>query len=343
MKENRKALLFVFYMLFFLSGIAGLVYQTLWLRMFTLVLGNSLHSASIVFSSFMGGLALGAWLFGKYIRHKKDILAVYIILEFGIALTALSAGKTIPHLISLVPFFQRWLSSSPVPVDFFRAAISFLVLLAPTALIGGTLPVLTHFLTRRLELAGKRIGSLYGWNTVGAVAGCVITSFWLLRLAGMTASLYVACSINLFVGVAALFLRHYLLKSPKPEFEPPRQQLREKAGTQLAPALKRLLLASAGITGAAALACEVVWGRFLSYILHNDIYAFYLMLSTILLGIGAGSLIYSRWLDRVKNRLRLLAWLEISLALAVGFCFLLCGRQYPGAYPRTESSRSHFL
>ena len=198
MKEDRKALLFVFYLLFFLSGIAGLVYQTLWLRMFTLVLGNSLHSASIVFASFMGGLALGAWLFGKYIKGKKDVLAVYVILEFGIALTALSAGKAIPHLISLVPFFQRWLSSSPILVDFFRAAISFLVLLAPTALIGGTLPVLTHFLTRRLELAGKRIGSLYGWNTVGAVAGCVITSFWLLRLAGMTASLYVACSINLF-------------------------------------------------------------------------------------------------------------------------------------------------
>jgi len=327
-KEDRKVLLFIFYLLFFLSGIAGLVYQTLWLRMFTLVLGNSLHSASIVFASFMCGLALGAWLLGKYIKGKKDVLAVYVILEFGIALTALSAGKAIPHLISLVPFFQRWLSSSPILVDFFRAAISFLVLLAPTALIGGTLPVLTHFLTRRLELAGKRIGSLYGWNTVGAVAGCVITSFWLLRLAGMTASLYVACSINLFVGVAALFLRHYLLNSPKPEFESPRQEQREKAGTPLAPALKRLLLAAAGITGAAALAYEVVWARFLSYILHNDIYAFYLMLSTILFGIGAGSLIYSRWLDRVKNRLRLLAWLEIALALAVGFCFLLCAFFY---------------
>jgi len=328
MKEDRKALLFIFYLLFFLSGIAGLVYQTLWLRMFTLVLGNSLHSASIVFSSFMGGLALGAWLFGKYIKGKKDVLAVYVILEFGIALTALSAGKTIPHLIYLVPSFQRWLSSSPILVDFFRAAVSFLVLLAPTALIGGTLPVLTHFLTRRLELAGRRIGGLYGWNTVGAVAGCVLTSFWLLRLAGITVSLYVAGSINLLVGFAALALRYYLQKSPELAFVSPRQEQLKNEKISHPPGLKPLLLAAAAITGAAALACEVVWARFLSYILHNDIYAFYLMLSTILFGIGAGSLIYSRWLDRVKNRMRLLAWLEITLALAVGLCYLACAFFY---------------
>ena len=79
-REQKKYLVSGFYLLFFLSGIAGLVYQGLWLRMFALVLGNSLHSVSLVFSSFMGGLGLGALLFGRYVKGRNDLLGIYIVL-----------------------------------------------------------------------------------------------------------------------------------------------------------------------------------------------------------------------------------------------------------------------
>jgi len=161
-----------FYLIFFISGVAALVYQVLWLRMFTLVLGNSLFSTSVVLSAFLCGLALGSWLIGKYVRQKKDILLIYVFLELGIALGAILVGKAIPHLGSMVPGLQRWLSFSPFSLNLFRLLVSFLILLVPTVLIGGTLPVLTHFLTYRLEVAGRRIGALYGWNTLGAVIGC---------------------------------------------------------------------------------------------------------------------------------------------------------------------------
>jgi len=328
MREQKKFLVGGFYLLFFLSGVAALVYQSLWLRMFTLVLGNSLHSVSVVFSSFMGGLGLGALLFGRYVRGKKDVLGIYIVLELGIAAAALAVGKAIPHLSSFTPFFHRWLIAAPFLLSLFRLSASFLLLLIPTALIGGTLPVLTHFLTRRLEAAGKRIGGLYGWNTVGAVLGCAATGFWLLRIVGMNASLYAAAGLNLFVALAALALRFYARDFKEAPRRRARNVTAETTAVSLPPGMRRLLLGAATITGMAALAYEVVWARFLCFLLHNDIYAYYLMLSTVLLGIGAGSLFYARWLDRLKQRLRLLAFLEIGLGLIVGICYLTCAFFY---------------
>jgi spermidine synthase len=328
MKEQSKIVVSGFYLLFFVSGVAALVYQSLWLRMFTLVLGNSLYSASIVFASFMFGLGLGAWLFGRYIEDRKDILGVYIVLELGIAVTGLATGKLIPHLSTITWAIQNRLLDFPFFLQLFRATISFLILLVPTVLIGGTLPVLTHFLTHRLDLAGRRIGGLYGWNTVGAVLGCAVTGFWLLKNEGMTASLYFAVGLNLLIVLAALVLRFIVLSSKDKVAGKTGKAAPGSTLPALSGGMQRLLLIAAGITGMAALAYEVVWARFLSFLLHNEFYNYYLMLSMVLLGIGVGSLVYARWLDRVKKRLRLLGLLEISLGPVVGICYLLCAFLY---------------
>jgi len=328
MKEEKKFLINGFYLLFFLSGFSGLVYQVLWLRMFTLVLGNSLYSASIVFASFMCGLALGAWFFGKYIRKEKDIITVYVFLELGIAVTAMAISKTIPRLSFFLPFFHSWLSSAPMINNFFRVFVSFGILLLPTTLIGGTLPVLTHFLSHRLEVARGRIAGLYGWNTVGAVLGCALTGFWLLKVFGMSTSLYLACTINILVALAAMVLRCFSHNIPGKTSPQVFMLQTINSGSALPIGKKRLLLLAALVTGTTSLAYEVVWGRFISYILLNDIYAFYLMLSTILFGIGTGSLLYFQWLDRIKNQLRFLGYLEVILGITVGLCYLLCAFLY---------------
>ncbi|MBN2290528.1 MAG: fused MFS/spermidine synthase, partial [Candidatus Glassbacteria bacterium] len=328
MDEQKKFLVPGFYLLFFISGVSGLVYQSLWLRMFTLVLGNSLHSASLVFAAFMCGLGLGAWFFGRYVERKKDILVVYVALELGIALTGLAVGKAIPSLGRLIPSLQSWLFGYPPLLGLFRLAVSFVIMLVPAMLIGGTLPVLSHFLIRRLDLAGQRIGGLYGWNTMGAVAGCAATGFWLLRVAGMSASLYTAVALNLFVALAALALRSYAGSLRAGEVAGGRRVPAGAPGPSIPQGMRCLLTAAAGITGMAALGCEVVWARFLSFLLHNDIYAYYLMLSCVLLGIGLGSLVYSRWLDRVQRRLLILGLLETGLGLSVAACYLACALIY---------------
>ncbi|HLA38637.1 MAG TPA: fused MFS/spermidine synthase, partial [Candidatus Glassbacteria bacterium] len=317
------------YLLFFLSGISGLVYQAVWLRMFALVLGNSLHAASTVFAAFMGGMALGARLFGGVVKRSKDPLVLYVGVEAGIAVTALAAGLAIPHLTGAFPALQASLAASPLLTTIYRITLSVLVLIAPTALIGATLPVLGHFVTTRISLSGRRIGALYGWNTLGAVAGCAATGFWLLRLAGVKISLLAAVGINLLVALAALGVRAVFRArvreiaagmAPENSRETPEEIIDRR--------WRGVLLVVAGVTGACALAWEVIWSRFLSYILHNDIFAYYLMLSTLLFGIAAGSLAYSWWLERKGRPERLLGWLQVALALAVPLSYLVCARLY---------------
>lgn len=313
----------LFYPLFFVSGAAGLVYQSLWLRLFTLVLGNSLHSAAVVLAAFMAGLALGAWAAGRRLERVKDRLGLYAFIELGIAATGLGAGWLIPRIGPLSAWLVAALPAGPLFPAAVRFIFSFTVLLVPTALIGATLPVLSQHLTPRLELAGRRIGSLYGWNAAGAVAGCVLTGFWLLRLAGMHATLLTAAALNLAVFIAALALR---VKEGKAQNQTAKVQAK---GQTAAPARgPRVLVEAAALTGAAVMALESVWSRFLSYIVYNDMYVYYLMLAVILAGIGLGSLLYGAFLERRLTSVSALGWLELALGLSVAGCYLAAGWHY---------------
>ncbi len=326
MRLHRSALEVTLYLLFLLSGVSALVYQTVWLRMFALVLGNSLHSAATVFAAFMGGIALGSWLVGSYVRKVQDRLLFYVLLEAGVALSAMLVSWLIPHLDSLVIPLWRLFSGSNLLIDLYRVLLALAVLAVPAALMGGTLPVLVAFTTRDVENSGKRIGAFYGWNTLGAVAGCALTAFWLLRTAGIASSLHFAVLLNIAVASLALILRRVPLEKTTNSTEP--LAVQSLASFPNPDGTRRLLMVTAALTGMAALAFEVIWARMLSYILHNDIYAYYLMLSTMLFGIGAGSLIYSRWLDRIRNRWLLLASMETLLAVSVLACYLACSALY---------------
>lgn len=312
----------LFYPLFFVSGAAALVYQSLWLRLFTLVLGNSLHSAAIVLAAFMAGLALGAWAAGCVLRGKADTLLLYAWIELGIALTGLGAGWLILRIGPLAAWLAGALPQSALIASAVRFIASFAVLLLPTALIGAALPVLVQHLTTRLEHAGRRIGALYGWNTAGAVAGCVLTGFWLLRLAGTQSTLLIAAGLNLTVFAAARLLR--LAEGAVR----PAGAARTKEARPARSAERRLIIETAAVTGAAVLALEPVWARYLSYIVYNDMYVYYLMLSVILAGIGLGSLLYGALLEKHLRSLSALGWLETGLGLSIAACYLAAGWHY---------------
>ncbi len=327
MPGTRKVPAAIFYLLFLLSGACGLVYQTLWLRQFALVLGNSLRSATVVIACFMGGLALGALLAGRLSRRGgRGLLRTYALLEAGAALAALAVSLALPALEALVPALIG-AEAPPLLSLLARLLLSCLLLLPPTILIGTTLPVLVRFLTDSLELAGRKVGALYGWNTLGAFLGSTLTGFWLIRLAGLRLSLLGAAGANLLVALAALAL---WLALPRGTEDRARVMEPEALPAEPLTPRRKLLLASSAITGMAGLACEVAWARFLSYILYNDIYAYYLMLAVVLLGIGLGSLAYARWLDCRRISLRLLGGLQLTLALAVGAGYLLVSLHYRG-------------
>ena len=155
------------YLVFFLSGCAALMFEALWFRQAGLAFGNSIWSASLVLSGFMGGLALGNGLMIRFGRNLSRPVFTYIILEILDRRVGLAIVLVLPGIGSwLSPFFRLFMDS-PWLLNFLRLAIAFIILLVPATAMGATLPVLVEAISRKDDNYGRVLGKLYGWNTLG--------------------------------------------------------------------------------------------------------------------------------------------------------------------------------
>ena len=309
--------------LFVLSGAAGLVYEIVWTRMLTLVFGNTVHAASTVIASFMGGLALGSWFFGRMADRRKDMLRLYGILEAGIGIFAL-----------LIPFFLRGLNvvygglftafgEQTTPFFAARFVLSMLLLLIPTILMGATLPILTRFFVSRRASLGREVAKLYALNTLGATAGCFAAGFLLIEKLGVTASNYVAAAISLTVAALILILSRIYESGTSAATPPGRAETETapapagpSAGPGYAAPLRRLILVCVALVGFTSLAYQVIWTRVIIYVVSASIEAFAVVLTTFLAGIGIGSLLVARRVDGWRRLLAVFGAIEITIGLA---------------------------
>ncbi|MGH9869191.1 MAG: fused MFS/spermidine synthase [Candidatus Polarisedimenticolia bacterium] len=272
--------------LFFLSGAIALVYEVLWLRMLILIFGSTQFAVATVLTAFMGGLALGSVVLGRVVDRRVDPLRLYGLLEVGIGLYALA----VPWLFGLLVPLSRWAWSRYEP-DFYafsllRFVFVLLVLLVPTFLMGGTLPVLSRFAAPRADRAGTSPGALYAVNTGGAVAGTVAAGFLLIPAWGVTRALWIGAGLSLVVGIAAMVLdaRHRSTRAPRAA----------EAGDAAAPALPRVLLIAAASSGFISMLLQIAWTRVLALLLGGSVYAFTVMLATFLAGLAAGAAVVAR-------------------------------------------------
>jgi spermidine synthase len=276
-------------LLFFLSGATGLVYELLWVRLLYQSFGSTIQSVTTVVAAYMGGLGLGAWLLGgRADRHRRPA-ALYGWLEILIGLF----GLVSPFVLSLAQ--QAYLAiarglppGSGVSVVL-RFGLAGVVLLVPTTLMGGTLPVLTRaFTSADRDRLRTSLGRLYGINTLGAVLGTALAGFVLIEYVGIRASLVGTALVNLGIGTAALRLAApFTAAAPAPASEP-------AAGRRSSFALYRAALVLLGLTSFVALADEIAWTRVLVMIVGGSTYAFTLVLLCFLLGIGIGSALVAR-------------------------------------------------
>lgn len=266
---------------FFLSGCAALIYEVIWVRIMTLFLGNSQWAVSTVIAAFMTGLAAGSFFGGKISDHfqKKYLLKIFILLELGIAVSAV-LSKPIINIVQNVTLacgiltLPFWLQS----ILWF--VLGFGILVIPTALMGATLPVLARWFIDSYEETGNMLGKLYAVNTLGAVLGVSITGFYLIQYWGMTKTLLFAGGMNGFCAVIIFLL---LRQDTKPVQEVPRGISHASAST---PFLTFTILFLAGF---AAMVCQIVWNRLMVLVLGSSTYAFSTILITFLLGISLGS------------------------------------------------------
>ena len=277
--------------LLFGSGACALAYQLVWTRELRLVFGHSTAASAAVLAIFIFGLGAGSLLLGPRADGHPRPLRLYARLE---ALVALSAALT-PLLLIVVRASYLALGGSPALGSFFgtilRLLLSALVLAVPTLLMGGTLPAAARAVEGEGDARRRGTALLYGANTLGAVAGALVTTFVALEWLGSRGTLFAACAINLGVAMVAGRLGR---RGPGATEEPTRP---EAAGTpgQAAGAIapRTFVLASAAVVGFAFFLLELVWYRMLSPLLGGTVFTFGLILAVALLGIALGGLAYA--------------------------------------------------
>jgi spermidine synthase len=289
---------------FFLSGWAALLFETLWFRQAGLLLGNSVWASSVVLAAFMAGLGAGnAWAarFGGRIPRP---LRAYAGLELLVGTTGFGLVLVFPFLPGLLSPLLRALAWSPASLNAARMVAAFVLMVVPSAAMGATLPLLLRALSAREPIFGRALGQLYGWNTLGAVAGAIGGEAILIPSLGMRGAGALAGLLNLMA--AALALVSGLRTVPPPIAE------KQAVPHALAPPVTRLLVA-AFLSGGVFLALEVLWFRFLLMFLYGTTLTFALMLSVVLLGIGLGGLAAGQWLG-IRPEAHRLAFLAAASA-----------------------------
>ncbi|HYN09542.1 MAG TPA: fused MFS/spermidine synthase [Vicinamibacterales bacterium] len=304
---QRRGVLVPLAALFFFSGISGLIYQSLWLRLLSLVFGVTIYAASTVLASFMGGLALGTMLAGRLTRRVRNPLAWFGAVEITIGIAALSTPWALGAIGHVWPLVYDRLGDHAWAITVARVLCAAAVLIVPTSLMGATLPLVVRSSLTEGALVARAVGVLYATNTAGAITGALLAGYVLVGDFGIATSFRIAAALNGIVGLSALALSRRAEASRRPAAEPAAIAGRDSR-RQLVPIVF-------AVSGFAALALEVVWFRVLVLVVNATTYAFTTMLATVLLGIALGSALAGPLLARRWHYVRAFGMAQIATGL----------------------------
>ncbi len=278
-------------LLFFLSGATALTAEVVLNKLLTYVFGSSHLSTSTVLAAYMAGLSAGAWLFGRRAHERERPVMAYAVLEFAVGVFYALLPLIFGPFQRLGVLLASPLADSPISLTAVRFILSFLLVFAPTLMMGGTLPTLVAAF-RRGQALEKNLPLLYAVNTLGAAIGTLLASYAVIPRIGLDGTLYACAAINFLIAfVSALISRRIgtVAKHDENEVAETNQTVEESTATwHLEP---RLALGLAFAQGTLAFILEVVWFHLIGTVIGVTTYAFALMLFAILLGIGLGSLI----------------------------------------------------
>ncbi|MBI3929331.1 MAG: fused MFS/spermidine synthase [Armatimonadetes bacterium] len=298
---------------FFLSGAAALIFEVLWTRMLGWIFGTTIHAISTSVTAFMAGLALGSWLGGRLADRFADSLRLYVLLELLTGGLGMILTLALPHLGPVAALLD------PLGLTG-RFCFIFAILLIPTTMMGATLPILVRHLSRLDARLGSITARLYAINTVGAVAGTLATDFALVPALGLAATGLLAGGFNLLAATVVAGLRRHL------------GCLSQSAGESRDLPAPVWLAAAFACSGFAALAYEVLWTRVLLFLVGSEIYAFSLILAVFLAGLAGGAALMGPQVDQHPRPLRVLAGLQVLLAL-LGIVTVLAGAHFEDLKP----------
>ena len=324
-----------------LSGAASLMYQVAWTRRLASVTSVTVTAQAVVLSTFMAGLGLGAYWAGRHARRLRRPLLAYAAVE---TLAAALAALSVPVITWSDSLRTTWASlGGSLGVGlWFQIVVVCLFLLIPAGLLGTSLPFVIEAADRQRPSpaqSARFMSLLYGINTIGATAGCLIAGFVTVEHVGLWRTTIVGAGLALGAAAIAAVVERLpraadVERTPAGSRRPEAEKIaraevdraaRRPEADQFAPPPARWWLI-AGAAGFLGLAAEVVWTRLLLLVVLNTVYAYTLVLASVLMGIALGSLIAERlirYASNQKNRLaalcRVAAVTQVVAAALVSF------------------------
>ena len=299
------------------SGIAGLVYEVVYAKALAVTFGSTALASYTVLATYMGGMALGAWLGGHIADRSRNPLVTYAFCE---ALIGLYAALT-PMLFRLVQnVYVSFSLDTPPDAGWLTVLRLFLgvgCLGLPTILMGATMPLMFKHL-RGLGVSSRgAIAPLYGANVAGAAIGSVIAGYWILPAVGRNGGTYLAAAMSLVVALYVLDRSKRMDLGSLEGTAQPSEDISSSSGTLVDARLGVTALVILFVGGAVTLGLEVNSMHLLAVVAGNSVYAFALMLATFLAGLGLGSQVGEPLMERF-SRIDLVAWSQCGVAFAIG-------------------------
>ncbi|MGH7499575.1 MAG: fused MFS/spermidine synthase, partial [Gemmatimonadales bacterium] len=316
------------YLLFVLSGAAGLIYESIWTRYLGLFVGHDAYAQIVVLVIFLGGMSAGAMAVSRRSERLAQPLYGYVGVEFAVGVIGLFFHDIFQAVTSwtYATVYPELAGSWLLPVA--KWGIASALILPQSVLLGATFPLMSAGVLRlSRKNPGRSLSMLYFSNSLGAAAGVLIAGFYLVSLAGLPGTLLTAAMLNLIVAGATVGV----IVAVRNSAIDAQAAAAEGSGTTARPAtpdpqpashdphLQRLLLWTSLGTAVASFIYEIDWIRMLALVLGSATHSFELMLSAFILGLALGAFWIRSRADRLADPLRTLGivqWTMGFLALA---------------------------
>lgn len=309
---NRFKYQILFFLIFAISGFSGLIYESIWTHYLKLFLGHAAYAQTLVLAIYMGGMAGGAWIAGKYSTRWTNLLLGYALVEgligfFALIFHSLYDGAVSASYDQVIPAL-----GSVSLVLIYKWTLAAVLILPQSLLLGMTFPLMTAGFIRRFpESPGFSLSYLYFTNSLGAAIGVLASGFFLIQWVGLPGTILTAGLINMLVAALVWLLVRSRVVPGETQSIGLSDETREKGiGRHYG-----ILLTAAIVTGTASFMYEIGWIRMLSLVLGSSTHSFELMLSAFILGLALGGFWIRNRIDRIGNPLWFLARVQILMGV----------------------------
>jgi spermidine synthase len=305
-------------LLSFGSGVAALIYEVVWFQLLELVIGSTTVSLAVLLATFMGGMCLGSLILPRLVSAQRHPLRVYALIELGIGVLGILVLLLVPLVGGL---YASW-TGYGLKGFLLRGAVAAACLLPPTLLMGATLPALSREI-KTTDDGVSWLGFFYGANIAGAVLGCLLSGFYLLRMFDVYAATYAATAINLSMAGLALVLAQLIPREGHPDdrVRPALAPLAGKSGATVYIAIS--------LSGLCALAAEAIWTRMLGLLFGASVYTLSIIVAVFLVGLGIGSAIGALLCRVLVSPRMALGWCQWLAACAIAWTAYNLGAALP--------------